>query len=629
MIRCIDNLNDNLEDAKLLIKLLSSSEIIGLDTETTGLDPFTSKVLMMQINVNDEIFILHRGRLGVKFFTNIIKLINDKNILCVGHNIKFDMKMLRHDTGVWLKNVYDTMIIEAVLTSGLGGKYVSLLDLVAKYCEVYLEKETRLDFLEMNHESSFSERQITYSATDVLYLLDIYSKQMQLAKDANLEKIVKLECEVEPVVAKMEYEGITLDIDYWKKLTADVEVKAIEVGNKLKETLINAIDTSIYENAFQFAEAVSIPVKTQKLKRELESIIDPNMAKSWVTDKFNLHSHKQLLTVLNLIGVKTPDTNEKTLLKLDKNDYVDLILEYRDYEKRLSTYGYNIIDVVNPVTGRIHTDFNQVGTSTGRFSSSGDINMQNIPTHNGYREGFVAKPGYSFVAMDYSQCEYRLTGAVSREPVIIEAYKNKFDMHIATAANFFGKPQSEVTKDERNWGKTRNFEIIYGTTEWGLSKSLVSTVDYAKSVLDKYWEGYPTLSAFKKSAEDMIVKLGYSITPMGRKRYWKRLGAFATPKEIVNHEAKMKREGFNMIIQGGTADVLKVAMFNIDKNNPFGDKFNLLLQVHDELVAEVEDSVIEKAVEFMRYEMLSAFQPLLGEIPAVADEKVSKRWTKS
>jgi DNA polymerase-1 len=631
MIRYVDNLTDKLEDAKDLIFLIQQGKFkyVGLDTETTGLDPFTSDILLVQIKIGDDIFILNRGGLGKEFITNLVSLIEDSGVMCIGHNIKFDAKMLRQDTGVWLTHLYDTMIVEQILTCGLGNKYPSLAELVFKYCGVTLEKESRLDFIELNHNSVFTEQQLTYSATDVLYLEDIMNKQMEIAVESNLTSIVDLEMKLVPVVMGMEREGITLDVEYWKTLTKSAEVKTNELGNKLVDDLFSAIKTSKYKNAFDFATAVAIPVSTKRLTKALTDIVDPSLAMGWIKENFNLGSPKQLLTALQLTGIDTDSTNEKVLNKIEKNPIIDLLLEYRGYQKLVSTYGYNIIESIHPITGRIHTDFNQIGAATGRFSSSGAINMQNIPRDNDYRGGFIAKPGYSFLAVDYSQCEYRLAGALSGEPLIIEAYKKGSDMHIATASLKFGKPFEDITKDERNFGKTMNFAVIYGTTVWGLMRNFSIPESEAQKLLDDYWAGYPRLSTFKTAVEDMIVKFGYSITPMGRKRYFAPLGAFATPREVNNHLGKMKREGFNMVIQGGTADVLKLAMLEIPKKNPFGDRFNLILQIHDELVVEVEDSIIKDATEFMVTEMEKAFQPILGEIPAKADPHVSKRWEKT
>jgi len=257
------------------------------------------------------------------------------------------------------------------------------------------------------------------------------------------------------------------------------------------------------------------------------------------------------------------------------------------------------------------------------------INMQNIPVQTGHREAFMAEEGFSLLACDYSQQEYRLAGAISKEPKIIEAYINGFDMHIATAALRYKKELVDITKEERNKGKAVNFTIIYGGTEYALSKNLNIPKREAIELLNEYWAGYPILSAHKTATENKIAELGYSVTLLGRRRYWKELSPFSTPQEVVNYENRMKREGYNHIIQGTGADVTKLAMIGIDRNNPFGDKFRLLLQIHDELVAEIHDSIIEDATRFMKYEMETAFQPFLGVIPALADAHVAKRWTKS
>lgn len=629
MIYYVKNFADGIDIIKTMLDSLAKVDHVTIDTETTGLDPFTCDILLYQFKVGDDIFVLNRGKIGSKFFTKLIDKVNDLNILCLGHNIKFDAKMIKQDTGVWIKRMYDSMIIESVLTSGLGGKYPSLAELVKKYCNIDLDKSNRLEFLNMNHNSDFTDGQINYSALDVLYIDDIRNGQLNLVEEAHLGKIVELEMNVLPVVVKMERQGITLDIPYWKKLTDGASIQCDELRVKVKYTIFDALDLSKYDNALSLTDALCIPAKTKRLRVTLESITDPAESKSWIMANFNIASHKQLLTALNLIGIETPDTNEKTLSRLPSHPVIDIILEYRDYEKRISTYGYNVIEAVNPVTGRIHTEFNQIGTSTGRFSSSGGVNMQNIPTHNGYREGFVARDGFSFMAMDYSQQEYRLAGSLSKEPAIIDAYLAGYDMHTASAAKRYNKEFKDVTKDERSKGKGINFTVLYGGTEWALGKNLKVPTDEAKQILSKFFADYPRLTLFKNAVEERIVKLGYSVTPMGRRRYFKALSPLSTPYEVVSHISKMKREGFNMVIQGGGADVTKLALYDMDRNNPFGDLFIPLLQVHDEIVAEVHDSILVEAEIFMKAQMEGAFQPFLGVIPALVEAHVSKRWEKS
>lgn len=627
----ISSIQEDTDDIKLLIKMLRDAPSrITLDTETTGLDPFTAQLLLVQIGFDDETFVINRGGVGRNFVRELVNIIETLKLKCVGHNIKFDIKVLKVDTDIWINNVYDTMVAESIITAGIGDKLYSLQKLVLKYCNVDMSKEVRLSFLEMKQGDSFTDQQIKYSANDLIYLFEIQDSQTNELLKCNMGKVLTLEMNLVPVVARMEYRGITLDIPHWQKLITDCETSISEIAERLKATIFSKIKLSKYENALELADALAIRdgAKSKRDRNALASLSDPSVILGWVRDNLNLGSHKQLLNALNLAGVKTSDTNEKTLIKLPKNDIISILLEYRDFEKRLSTYGTNIIDLINPITGKIHTEYFQIGTQTGRFSSK-NPNMQNVPVHNNYREGFIAREGYSFMAMDYSQQEYRLAGSLSKEPAIIEAYVSGFDMHTASAAKRYNKKFDEVTKDERSKGKGINFTVLYGGTEYALGKNLEVPTEEAKEILHNFFAGYPRLSAFKNLVENKIVEIGFSVTPYGRRRYFKQLAPFATPKEIDQHISKMKREGFNMVIQGGGADITKIALYELDRDNPFGDKFHPLLQVHDEIVAEVHDSILEEAETFMRGKMEGAFQPFLGEIPAKVDCKVSKRWTKS
>jgi DNA polymerase I len=230
--------------------------------------------------------------------------------------------------------------------------------------------------------------------------------------------------------------------------------------------------------------------------------------------------------------------------------------------------------------------------------------------------------------MDYSQQELRLVGAVSNEKKMIDAYLNKVDIHTITASLIFDKPVTDITKEERFFGKTLNFAVLYGTTEFGLKYNLQIPLDKAIDMIKSFYTGYPELSKFKKLCEEKILELGYSITPLGRRRYWSPKPIFADIFEVSKYREKMKREGFNFIIQGGGADITKIAMCNLFYKNPFGDKFRILLQVHDEIVAEVHDTIIDDAVKFMQEQMINAEQSFLGKIPAEVSWKISKKWSK-
>jgi DNA polymerase-1 len=199
-------------------------------------------------------------------------------------------------------------------------------------------------------------------------------------------------------------------------------------------------------------------------------------------------------------------------------------------------------------------------------------------------------------------------------------------MHTATAMLLTGKPKEEITKEDRSYGKSMNFAIIYGTSEYGLAHNFKISIDKGKQILADFYRGYPVLASFKTAVEKMIMKLGYSITPLGRRRYFDPEPDFADSKELARYRGRLLREGFNMIIQGGGADITKQALVDLFYKNPYGDKFKLLLQVHDEIVAEVDDSIVEEASIWMQSIMEEAEQVFLGELPAKVDASVGQFW---
>lgn len=604
------------------------NDIIGLDTETTGLSCFTDNIVLVQVLLGDRKIIFDIRKLGYSFLKELTEVLNTKK--CVLHNAKFDMKFLYNRTGIWLNNVHCTLICESVLNAGRDGVPLALGNLVEKYCGEIMSKDTRMDFVNLPETSPITMQMLSYSALDVAFLVEIYNAQMALTIDAKEEAIIDMEMQLVPVVAQMEYTGIKLDVEAWKKLEATNRAIMQNLIGEFKDYVIDQLIVKLTPQnltALGFAELLKVPVYTKKLRVALETLTDISNIRNWLKENFNVGSPTQMKAVLNLMGVKVDNTNEKTLFPHADKPVITKLLAIREVAKQVSTYGLKVLENVNPITGRIHTDYFTGGTRTGRFSSR-NPNLQNMPSHGGFRECFVPEDGYSFCSVDYSQQEYRLAGAISKEDVIIDAYINGSDMHTATASIQFGIPLSKVTKDQRNIGKTMNFAILYGSSEWGLHKNLKVPVEKAKQMIAKFFAGYPKLEAFKKLAENKILELGYSCTPMGRRRYNVPKPMFADSRGFVNWQDQVKREGFNIIIQGGGADIIKLAMINIAKKNPWGDKFRMLLQIHDELLVEVHNSIKDEALKFIETEMMNAEQPFLGRIPAVVEGRITTRWEK-
>lgn len=603
----------------------STDRVLFCDTETTSLDPRIGKILTFQIYDGEQIYIYDFTKLGLESLENLVSLIKSTKTKTVWHNAKFDAKFIFHNTGIWLTNMVDTMNTEVLLNAGLGKSLYSLDDLCKKYCGLELNKEVRKGFF--NSEiSELTDQMLNYSAMDVKVLKDIHTAQMELVKKANEVDVFELEMQLLWVVAKMEYDGVLLDTEKWKSLESKERVRLDSLYQQILEGFIDEIDFSKYSDASEVANALCIPVRTKKMDRELKTFIAPDVIKGWVKNNYNLASPKQLKAGLNLVGINIESVDKKVLRKLKSSKLVDALIEKSECAKRISTYGLGVLDFIHPITGRIHTEFFNMGAATGRFSSGNPMNLQNIPRAEGYHESFIASPGFDFISFDYSQQEFRLAGAISNERLIIDAYLQGADMHTATAALIYKKPLKDVTKDERFVGKTANFTIIYGGTEYALMRNLGISLETSKEIIKAFKDGFKTFSYFKEQAEERIVKLGYSSTPLGRKRYNMPKPVFMDSMEYVKYISKVKREGFNHIIQGGAADITKIAMVNIANKNPFGDKLRILIQVHDELDLECHKSITQDAVKFVENEMLEAERPFLKETPAAVDYKISDCW---
>lgn len=604
-------------------------DVVFCDLETTGLDARQSKILLFQIMAGNDIYIfdfLHLNEEHLKYLVNLLD--NVAKVTSVFHNTKFDIKFLAHYTGIWMTRLYDTMNAEVLINAGIGKSTYNLEELALKYAGIQLNKKVREQFF--NQEVKvISEQMLQYSAEDVLVLKPIYEQQMEQIRNNREEKVLQLEMDLLPSIAKMEYDGVLMDTDRWLALDDKERERYNLHSENLIESFANNIGIEKYKDVLELADAIAFP-KSGRSKKKVEfmkTLTTPDVMKEWFKQNFNLGSTYQVQACLGLTGVPVKTTDKKILKKLEQTEVIKGLLELSESEKRISTYGRNVIGYFHPITGRLHVEFLDMGAASGRLSSGNPFNLQNIPRAEGYRESFVAPKGYRWISADYSQQEFRLAGSISGERLIIDAYINGADMHTATASLIYGKPLKEITKQERFIGKTANFTIVYGGTEYALGKNLGLSEEKSLEILAAFNDGYPTFSNFKKVAERSIMKLGYSTTILGRRRWNEPKPTYQSNKEYMQYINKQKREGFNHIIQGTAADITKIAMLmNIPKNNPFGEKLKMLIQVHDELNFEAHESIAEDAAVWIKEEMLKAEQPFLGDIPAAVDVNVSDHW---
>jgi len=614
----------NIHEMGPLLGDLSISDIVGFDVETSGLDWITCKLYTIQLYLNDNTYVVDCLKFGpIKY---LMELLSAKKL--VGHNIKYDTKVMLAKTGVLVPDVYDTMLAEVLCYQGIGKKFYSLQELVDKYCGVTLDKEVRKSFYELGDLTELTQEQLMYAAHDVQYLHVIRDQQIIMLESQKQMRVLDLEMRLVPVVAEMENTGILLNIERWRELMGTALQEAQSTSELLKNLIFDRINYSAYATMFDLYTALSIPVKTKRDKEALQKLPCSFNYVAQLRRDLNLSSPKQLQSVFKVLGINLESTGEKILKEYQGEDeLIKYLLLYREYNKKASSFGESFLEKVHQVTGRIHSEFNQLMADTGRFSSS-NPNMQQIVRDSDYRHCFIASPGYVMVTCDYSQQELRLAGAITGEEKFIEAYLNNIDMHTLTASVIYDVPLDEVTREQRQIAKGYNFAVLYGSTEYGLAYNFQMPIEHARDLLDKFYKGYPRLAEFKNLMEDGIQARKYSSTPLGRKRFFEDKKFFSDSWKMNNYFNSMRRQGFNHLIQGAGADITKLALVKIHEENPFGDGLRIIMPVHDEIVCEVSADIAEKGRDFIVKCMCDVFQPFLGRIPAEASSSIELTWSK-
>ena len=392
-------------------------QFVGLDTETTGLRPLTSKVLLLQIGNKQQQFVLDIARLqkpGSDEIAHVLKQINKYDIKCIAHNAQFDYKMLKHHFGVELENIVCTLLSARLLTMGFSFNIsMSLEHTLERYLGIKIEKETRATFHEMSYGEEFTEEQVRYSAFDVAHLVPLKDVLMKKLDRAGLLKIALVEFNTIKVTGDMELNGALIDTKLWKALE---EVALGEADN---------------------------------IKKELDSLFAPYVEERNLFDEviINYNSQPQMVKYLSkALGQTLKSTDVKTLTKINK-PITNKLLAYRKQMKLASTYGSDFLKNNLDVDGKIRSDFNQLGADTGRYASK-NPNLQNIPRDNRYRRPFIAPSGYKFISTDFSGQELRLLAHLSEEPEMIKALKENKDLHSYSASLLYNIPYEDFFEYE-------------------------------------------------------------------------------------------------------------------------------------------------------------------------------------
>jgi DNA polymerase-1 len=572
------------------LKKIKEQKSFTIDTETAGLDTLNDKLIGLSFSwkKGEAYFILNTPDRLEK----LKPLLEDELIKKSGHNLKFDFKVLKNQN-INLKGIYfDTMLasyllnpasrqhnLDSLVFTEIGFEKISKKNLAATQPE-----QLTLDFLSLD-----PTKLSLYACEDADFtnrLVSILEKKLKAEKLFDL--FTKIEMPLIKVLGIMENNGIKLEISPLNKLNKEVNAK------------LKTLESAIHKFA-----------KT----------------------KFNINSTKQLKEILfeklaiptaNLKKTKTGfSTAEDELEKLkDLHPIISLLQDYRELKKLSSTYLNALPIMINPKTGRIHSNFNQTITATGRLSSN-EPNLQNIPTRTEegkkIRAAFVADPGYKLVSFDYSQIELRLAAHMANDLKMIKAFNDKEDIHQATAAEINEVKLEEVTKKMRQEAKAINFGILYGQGPHGLAQSAGIPYFQAKEFIDKYFIAYPnihkTIANYIKEASDN----GYALTLFGRRR---PLPEINSSIPIIRKSAE--RMAINTPVQGTAADLIKLAMINIDQLIAgHEDEIRMVLQVHDELIFEIKEAKLDFYSPKIK-DLMENVLPL--KVPIIAEENIGNNW---
>lgn len=588
---------DTEEKRKEIIDLFFTNDFLSLDTETTGTDPISAKLVGLSFSIRENqafyVPIPQNDEEAQKIVNEFKPIYENEKILKIGQNIKYDLLVLQN-YGVELKGkIFDTMIAHYLLQPELHHGMDYLAEVYLNYQTIHIEELIGSKGKNQKNMADLPPTAVyEYACEDADVTLKLKNVLEPLLKENDCDRLFwEIEMPLMPVLAYMERNGVCIDREGLKETS------------RLYTEEMNRIEKEIHELAGTDFNIASPKQVGEVLFDRLKIVDKPKKTKTgqYVTSE----------EVLESLRAKHP--------------VVEKILEHRGLKKLLGTYIDALPKLVNPVTGHIHTSFNQTITTTGRLSSS-NPNLQNIPVRNEYgkeiRKAFIPEEGCLFFSADYSQIELRIMAHLSGDEHMIEAFRNGQDIHAATAAKIFKKSLEEVTKEERSKAKTANFGIIYGITAFGLAERMGVSRTEAKELIEGYFQTYPKVKEYMNRSIEMAREKGYTETVYHRKCHL---------RDINSHNAVVRgyaeRNAINSPIQGSAADIIKIAMIRIYRR--FREeqlRSKMILQVHDELNFSVYPEEKEKVQQIVIEEMESAYSML---VPLEADYGWGKNWLEA
>ena len=593
------------EELRKVVAEVEAASHFCFDLETTGFDMFGSRIIGVSLSIKaheawyipfgHNADVRPRNDIEAEYSAILRPLFENEKIAKVGQNMKFDILFLRA-LGIKVNGVkWDTMLMHYLLDAESRHGMDALAERYLNYSPISIETLIGKGAKQLTMDMVSVERVAEYAAEDADVTLQLFTllKPMLEQEPSLLKLYHDIEEPMIDVLADMEWEGVRIDSDALHNYSATLSQKLSAIEAEIREV---SGESEININS----------------SRQLGEML---FAKMRITDKPKMTKTKQFCT------------DEEYLQSFaGEHKVVDLILEYRGVKKLLSTYVDSLPQLVNSVTGHIHTSYNQAVTATGRLSSA-NPNLQNIPVRDDLgrpiRSAFVPSDDrHDLLSADYSQVELRLMAHLSGDENLCEAFREGKDIHAATAARIFKKPIEEVTSEERRRAKTANFGIIYGISAFGLSQRLRIPRSEAKMLIEGYFESYPKVKEYMDNVVATAREKGYVETLFGRRRYLADIDS-----RNANARALAERNAINAPIQGTAADIMKLAMVGVARRfKAESVRSRITMQVHDEIVVDLLRSEREKVEQIVREEMEGAAKL---SIPLTAECGVGKNWLEA
>lgn len=598
---------DDKDKLDTLVEALNNAEHIVWDVETTGIDQMSAELVGIALAVDEAtgyyVPVGHKNSLGeqigIGFVLDALSApMTNPNIPKYAHNAVYDLVVMQR-YGIDVSPIgFDSMLGEWVRDP--ISKFLGLKNFARQELGIHMTDIEELIGKGKNQKTMAEvaiDHAAKYAAADaVVTLKAVKLLQAELEKPDYLSSkdvFHDIDMPMIPIIADMQRKGVVVDVAFLN-----------DMSDRLA-TLIAELEKEIYALGEQGEFNINSPKQLSEILFDEDKL---NLSKEGLSK--TTHGYSTAQATLDILRNEHP--------------IIEKISEYREFSKLKSTYVDALPELVNVKTGRVHTSYNQTGTSTGRFSSS-NPNLQNIPIRTELgrevRRAFVAPDGYKLLAVDYSQIELRIMAHISEDKTLMAAFAEGQDIHVATAAAVFDIEPDDVSYEQRSFAKRVNFGLMYGMGAFRLARESDLTLGEAQSFVDTYFKRIPGVKQYIDTTEKQALEDGYVETLLGRKRYFRHLQEGKTSGNRVRGEL---RAAINMPIQGTAADILKIAMINLHqklKESNLGA--SMILQVHDELVLEVPDETIEETTRLVVETMQNAYQL---NVPLVANADVGQNW---